>query len=213
MAVKRTKEHVSDTEVRRLLKQYHCKMPFHAVRTFFLGGIASPKIDTRPMQMLQKLWDGEMPEFESIEDANELIRVLINGFWNGLTRHQSSKHPFRLADMRLPADEEGISRFGETRIEELEAFVDGFFQDEEMLNLPESARAALRNLGELRSFFAAFVQFANDHQGADAIDSTVRKMQELSVIASKEINTVILSCVRSRRTALEMMMTPAPTRH
>jgi hypothetical protein len=33
---------VSDVEVRVLLDRYRCPVPFHAVRTRFLGDIASP---------------------------------------------------------------------------------------------------------------------------------------------------------------------------
>jgi hypothetical protein len=213
MARKPTHNKGSDGDVRRLLKRYSCPMPFHAIRAFFLGRIAKPKIDTRPLQALEDLWDGDMPEFESLDDANELMNALINGLWNRLTRHQDRKHPFRLTRLPLPADKESIRQFAETRVEELEGFINGLFGDDEALDLPESAHDALGNLGELRSFFGAFVQFANDYEASDEIKDTVSNLQELSVIAGKEINRAVLSCSRARRAFLETMLTSAPTRH
>ena len=45
---------------------------------------------------MQGLWGGELPAFDSTEDANELIGTLIMGLWNRLTRHQERSAPFRL---------------------------------------------------------------------------------------------------------------------
>ncbi len=42
MAKRRTPPTASDDQVRALLDRYHCPVPFHAVRTRFLGNIASP---------------------------------------------------------------------------------------------------------------------------------------------------------------------------
>ena len=73
MAKTRTPPSASDDEIRRLLDRYRCPIPFHAVRTRFLGNIASPGPQASPMRMLGALWGGELPAFDSIEDANELI--------------------------------------------------------------------------------------------------------------------------------------------
>jgi hypothetical protein len=213
MARKPTHKKASDGDVRRLLKRYSCPMPFHAVRAFFLGRIVNPKIDTRPVQALEYLWDGDMPEFESLDDANELMNALINGLWNRLTRHQDRKHPFRLTPLPPPADKEGITHFARMRVEELEAFVNGLFGDDVALDLPESAHDALGNLGDLRSFFGAFVQFADEYEASDEINDTISNLQQLSIIAGKEINRAVLSCARARRAVLEAMLTTAPTRH
>ena len=191
--------------MRRLLKRYHCPTPFHAVRARLLGCIASPRLDIRPMQAVEDLWQGEMPEFESLDDANELIGALVQGLWNRLAGHQSSKHPFRLTTLQPPTDAEGIRRFAGTRVEELGAFVEGLFGDAEAMDLPQNAHEAMNHLADLRSFFAAFVQFADDHESADDIESTVRNMQQLSIIAGKEINRAVQSCKRARRDAMPAM--------
>src|SRR3954464_13244518 len=63
----------SDTEVRGLLDRYGCPTPFHAVRTRFLGNIASPVLGASPLDQVKALWDGELPEFDDVEAANELV--------------------------------------------------------------------------------------------------------------------------------------------
>ena len=78
----------SDDQVRALLQRYRCPVPFHAVRTRFLGNIASPDLQASPIKMVEALWGGELPAFDTIEAANELIGALVMGLWNRLTRHQ-----------------------------------------------------------------------------------------------------------------------------
>jgi hypothetical protein len=52
---------VSDDEVRALLDHYRCPVPFHAVRTRFLGDIASPVMSASPLDAVKGLWGGEFP--------------------------------------------------------------------------------------------------------------------------------------------------------
>jgi hypothetical protein len=202
-----------DQEVKRLLKRYQSHMPYHAVRTLFLGSIASPTTSTRPLQSLGKVWGGEMPEFASLDEANEVMNALLAGLWNRLTRHQSRTHPFRLTPLAPPVNAETIRQFAKVRVEELEAFVDGIFGQEQAVDLSERAHEALRNLGDLQSFFIAFVQFADDHYTAKSIKESVRNMQQISVIANKEINAVVLSCARARHAALATMTATDPSVH
>jgi len=56
---------VSDVEIRVLLERYRCPVPSHAVRTRFLGGIASPVMSASPLDAVKALWGGEFPEFDS----------------------------------------------------------------------------------------------------------------------------------------------------
>ena len=77
----------SDDQVRALLKRFACPVPFHEVRTRFLGNIATPNMSTSPMKVVGDLWGGELPEFKTIDDANELIGALIAGLWNRLALH------------------------------------------------------------------------------------------------------------------------------
>ena len=66
----------SDTDVRRLLDQYRCPTPFHAVRTRFLGSVTSP-LGASPLDQVKALWGGDLPEFENVAAANEPISALV----------------------------------------------------------------------------------------------------------------------------------------
>ncbi|NBT82548.1 MAG: hypothetical protein EBT56_13175 [Betaproteobacteria bacterium] len=66
---------VSDKEVIAMLMRYNCPLPFHAVRTRFLGSIASPVLSMSPLAVVQSLWDGDQPVFETPEAANEFFKV------------------------------------------------------------------------------------------------------------------------------------------
>jgi len=61
-------------------------VPFHAVRTRFLGDIASPVMSASPLDAVKALWGGEFPEFDSLDAVNELLRILVMGLWNRLSR-------------------------------------------------------------------------------------------------------------------------------
>ena len=49
------------------------------MRTRFLGNIASPVLTASPLRVFEELWGGELPTFESADDANELIGALVQG--------------------------------------------------------------------------------------------------------------------------------------
>lgn len=99
----------SDAEVIALLERYKCPVPFHEVRTRFLGNIASPVLGASPMETIKQLWGGELPELDSMEDLNELFNVLVSGLWNRLTVHQSSRNPFRLLRFEVAQTREGLN--------------------------------------------------------------------------------------------------------
>jgi hypothetical protein len=75
MAKRRTPPTASDEEVRALLDRYHCPVPFHAVRTRFLGNIASPDMQGSPMKMVEALWGGELPTFDSLYQRSEIVTL------------------------------------------------------------------------------------------------------------------------------------------
>jgi hypothetical protein len=110
-----------------LLDSYRCPVPFHAVRTRFLGDIASPVMSASPLDAVKALWGGELPEFESLDAVNELVRILVMGLWNGLSRHQERNAPFRLMRVEIPDTREGLAHIALIRREELDGFVGGLF--------------------------------------------------------------------------------------
>jgi hypothetical protein len=115
----------TDEEVRVLLERYRCPVPFHEVCTRFLGNIATPAVGVSPIKIVEGLWGGELPEFNSIDAANELIGALMMGLWNRLTRHQERNAPFRLVRPDVMTTREGLANLATIRCQELDGFVDG----------------------------------------------------------------------------------------
>src|SRR5208337_4715937 len=151
-----------DEQVRALLARYKCPVPFHEVRTRFLGNIATPVASASPLKVVGDLWGGELPAFDSIDAANELIGALIMGLWNRLTRHQDRSAPFRLTRMEVPPTREGMAALARLRREELEGFVEGLFGDDESLDLPERAHKALGAVAEIRAMLEGAQVLAED---------------------------------------------------
>jgi hypothetical protein len=206
----------TDKEVRVLLEHYRCPVPFHEVRTRFLGSIATPAIGVSPIKIVEGLWGGELPEFNSIDAANELMGALIMGLWNRLTRHQERNAPFRLVRPDVMATREGLANLAMIRCQELDGFVDGLFGDKATIGLPERAHRGLETLSEMRAMMAAVVQMARDGTKAvtgQDLQTTLRNVGELTKVAEKEIHTIVLSCTRARRQMLEVLPATKPTLH
>ena len=162
MSKQATPPTASDDQVRALLQRYRCPVPFHAVRTRFLGNIASPDMQASPIKMVEALWGGELPTFENLDAANELIGALVMGLWNRLTRHQERSAPFRLTRIEISARREDVGKLALLRRQEIEGFVEGLFGDKENLDLPERAHNALGTLAEIRAMLEASRERAED---------------------------------------------------
>lgn len=206
----------SDDHVRALLGRYACPVPFHAVRTRFLGNIASPVWSASPIDALRGLWGGELPTFESPDAVNELFAALIMGLWNRLTRHQERSQPFRLVRIELPATREGLERITLVRREEIDGFVEGLFGKEEALELPERGHRALNTLGEMRSILEGARALAADPTkpaAAKDVVGTIRRVREMTRIAEREMQDVVLACKRARAQILASLPVAKPVLH
>ena len=144
----------TDDEVCALLARYRCPVQFHEVRTRLLGNIASPGMGVSPIKVVEGLWGGKLPEFETIDAANELIGALVMGLWNRLSRHQDRNAPFRLTRIQTEATPEGLAALAVLRRQELEGFVEGLFGKEEALGFSGASssrpRSAQRDVGFIR---------------------------------------------------------------
>jgi hypothetical protein len=206
----------SDAEVRALLDRYKCPTALHAVRTLFLGHIASPVLSASPMEVVKALWGGELPEFENLDAFNDLLGALVMGLWNRLTVHQKRSNPFRLLREDFSETAESLRRLVRVRREELDGFVDGLFGAHESLDLPERAHHALGVLAEIRSMFTGLEKLGENPAklgSADEVRAMHIQVRDLTIIAEKEINAAVLSCTRARRQLLAVMMTTKPTLH
>src|SRR6266487_5877789 len=207
---------VSDDEVRVLLDRYKCPVPFHEVRTRFLGNIASPVMSASPIETVRELWGGELPPFDDINAANELIGALVMGLWNRLTRHQERSAPFRLLRFDVPETSEGLHRFALTRRQELDGFVEGLFGRQEHIDLPERAHRALNSLSEMRAMLKGIRLLMEDKtkKGAHSeITETIHNLRQLTKIAEHEMHEAVLSCKRARRQMLRQFSASKPVLH
>jgi hypothetical protein len=206
----------SDAEVCALLQRYHCPVPFHEVRTRFLGNIASPVMGASPIKMVERLWGGELPEFDSLEAANELIGALVMGLWNRLTQHQDRKAPFRLLRRDVAATRQDVADLATMRCQELDGFIEGLFGDQDAVDLPERANRALEALSQSRALFAAVAQLAADEAKpapGPTLEQSLRHTREMTRIAENEIHAVVLACTRARRQMLGGLSRREATRH
>ena len=198
----------SAADVRAALERHHCEIPYHAVRTRFMGAIAAPTLQVRPIAVVQSLWGGELPECRDAEEAQALFETLVMGLWNRLAVHQEPSRPFRLSRLELPSGPDEITSYATTRIEELEGFVEGLFGDNEAMDLPESAHEALGVLRDVPSFFDGYRQFAAEITTPDKLAETALRMRQLTEASEEQLNTIIRSCGRARRAALEAGIQP-----
>ena len=202
--------------IKALLAAHACPVPFHEIRTRFLGSIASPGLSVSPFEAIRRLWGGELPEFESLDAVNELIGILINGLWNSLTRHQRRSDPFRLVRTSVPETRAGLVELALIRRQELDGFIEGLFGGVDELDLPAKASSALDTLGEVRAMISGVQQVASDaSKTAELSDiaTTMKHLRELTRIAENELNRVVLDCTRARRQLMNSVGTARPTRH
>ena len=191
-----------DDEVIALLERHRCPVPFHEVRTRFLGNIAAPLMTAGPMDAVKGLWGGELPEIESLDAANELISALVMGLWNRLTVHQNHRAAFRLVRFEVPPTREGAAHLALVRRQEIDGFVAGLFGNEGSIELPERAHQALGVLSEMRAMVAGIVDLLVDQTKPatpEDITQVLRNIQELTKIAEVEIHKALLACKRARR--------------
>ncbi len=214
--MKKVTKKPSNKVAQALLEKHECPVPFHEVRTRFLGNIATPSISASPLQVIKDLWGGELPPIDDFDEINELLNALVQGLWNDLTRHQKRSQPFRLTFMSMDPTAANLGTHGLVRLQELDGFIEGLFNGEETIDLPERAHEAVDHLAELRAIMAGVCDLvARDPHSADRteLDKTFGYMRELTRIMETEIHEAVLSCTRARRQMLDGIVTANPTVH
>ena len=200
----------TDKNVQALLVRLRCPTPLHVLRTLFLGNIASPRLDVSAMAPVAQAWGGEMPEFASAAEVEELVGVLVQGLWNRLSEHQNTRNPFRLPRFEVPVTRQALHDLARVRAQELKGFVDGLFGPEEELLLPQKAHEAVVVLAELHAVFDAAAALLADEAKpapADELKALLRNLQQMTIAADEQINKALQSCKRARGQRLETMAT------
>lgn len=217
MSGKSKTDALSDKVIRALLERHDCPLPFHAVRALFMGNIATPDMTASPMQTIRDLWGGELPEFETQDDAEILLTGLMQGLWNGLSNHQKRTSPFKLTRVKTEQPSwEALARLSLIRREELDGFIEGLFAGHDEIDLPEKAHGATNILGELRAMIAGVHELATTKvmpTDVTELEGLIKQIRELSIIAEKEINVAIQSCKRARAQMLETYTAEKPVLH
>jgi hypothetical protein len=206
----------SDERVSALLERYKCPVPFHEVRTRFLGNIASPVMSASPLRVVEDLWGGELPPFDAIDQANELIGAVVMGLWNRMTRHQDRASPFRLLRTETAPTREGLAALALMRRQELDGFVAGLFGRSDVVDLPERARRSLNELAEMRAAFVAVFDVVSDETKSATdrdMETTVRHTREMTKRAEHEMHAIVMACARARKQMLAGVATRKPTVH
>ena len=211
-------DQLSDRELQSLLKKHDCPLGFHEVRARLMGNIASPGMDVAPLQELNRIWGGALPEFENKDEAEQLIGGVMAGLWNSLSKHQSRSNPFQLTRVKSgPATYEHLAKLSRFRREEIDAFIEGLFGDRDEQDFPATAQRAIDNLGEIRATIASVHEFcacppAPAH--TDSLGETLKNLRNLAVIAETAINTIIQANKAARAALLEVhSMEKPPTLH
>ena len=185
----------SDEQVRALLDRYECPVPFHEVRTRFLGNIASPIMSASPLEVVKGLWGGELPPFDTMDDVTQLLGALVMGLWNRLTQHQDRTNPFRLTLVALEPLRESVSSTATLRRQEMDGFAEGLFGSKDDVDLPERADEGMTWLADLRAMFVAIADLTSDPtKPATEKDLKVTRdhVREVTRIAEGEINAIPL---------------------
>lgn len=201
---------VSAKDVQALLLRLNCPTPLHALCTLLLGNIASPRMDVSPMTPLAQAWGGELPEFASAAEVEEVMQVIVQGLWNRLSEHQNSRTPFRLPRFEIAPTRTALLDLACMRAQEIKAFVDGLFGSEDEMLLPQKAHEAVTALAELHAMFdGASRLLADDSKPAPEAElkALLRNLQQMTIVADEQINKAVQSCKRSRGQRLETMAT------
>jgi hypothetical protein len=96
------------------------------------------------MLIVAHVWGGDLPEFTSQDEAEELVQTLEAGLWNRLSEHQNTRNPFRLPRFEVKPTRSARSR-------EIRGFVDGLLGDEDEMDVLEKAYEAVAVLCEIHT--------------------------------------------------------------
>ena len=107
-----------------------------------------------------------------------------------------------------------LGQYGRVRLEELDGFIEGLFNEQETIDLPERAHKAVNHLSELRAMMAGICDLVSRDPDADnptELETTFKHLRELTRIMETEIHEAVLSCTRARRQTVKSRPTMTPS--
>lgn len=182
--------------VQSLLSEYQCPYQLHEVRAAFMGAIASPYV-VDPVFELNALWDGEFPELASQEKLDEVTKTFLEDFWGLLAEHtaEDAELPFTLTSLDKATSLRELKAHAQLRGEELDAFLTGFFQDQENLELDEDIGDSLDILEELVQMYTDIVNMKeNSALSSTELSDLEDNLLKMTDMAELEMNNLIVSC-------------------
>lgn len=182
--------------VQSLLSEYQCPYQFHEVRAAFMGAIASPYV-VDPLFELNALWDGEFPELATQAKLDEVTKTFLEDFWGLLATHgkEDAELPFSLTALDKATSLSELKAHAQLRGEELDAFLTGFFQDQENLELDEDIGDSLDILEELVQMYTDIVNMEeNSALNATELSDLADNLLKMTDMAELEMNNLIVSC-------------------
>ena len=193
-----------EAEVREKLRRYKSTVPFHAVRARFMGTIVSTVDQVHPLEEIKQLFGGDFPAVESIDEINDIFSTFMGGLWNQLSGHQSKDNPFTLIQFNGKTTDDMLREQAKTRSMELDAFLSGFLQGREELEVTDELKTAMGVLDDLCSLYGGMVSIPiNPKESQKTLDDFAENLAKLSKIAQKEINVVIQESVQLRASKQE----------
>ncbi len=159
-----------------------------------MGAISSPFV-VDPTFELHALWDGEFPELDSGEALKEIEDTFLTRLWDALAAHTDQDEPFTLSAIDVPTSIETLIAQARLRGEELDAFMDGFFQDQEDFDLDPDAAESINVLEELIAMYLEIINMNPQNPvSASDLEALIQNSKKMHDMAEAEINNLILLC-------------------
>jgi hypothetical protein len=188
-----------DARAKELLAKHGCTVGLHAVRARFMGAIASPMEGVKPLDELKALWGGEFPLFETIDEVNALFAALIMGLWNQLIEHNNPMLPFRVTAFKGAPTNSMLREQALVRSQELNAFMEGFYQGQNSMRLSPEVASACEVIDELIPMFEGITRIPdNPNEKASTLVQLAENLDALTEIVQSELNQIITTVASDR---------------
>jgi len=159
-----------------------------------MGAIASPFV-VDPVFELNALWDGAFPNLDSDAKLDEVTKVFLQDFWSALAVHADAEQPFSLTILSKATSPQDLKEQAQLRGEEIDAFLNGFYQDQENLELDQDLGESLDILDELLQMYTDLVNTDESLALSSAeLSDLFDNMLKMTDMAEMEINNIIASC-------------------